>query len=110
MRSLILGLLMALALPVLAAADCCCCCEDEADSWTEGEAAVSKATSPALPKPEDMQSFDGSTAPHAVNLPATRLAVFKGTLANPMAVWEGIVPLAAAQGILNDAAKAWSIV
>jgi AraC family transcriptional regulator len=108
MRNLLMGSLIALALPGLATADCCCCCEDGVAQTTAP--AESKATSPALPRPEDMQSFDGSSAPHAVQLPATRFAVYNGTLSDPMAAWNGIVPLAAAQGILNDQAKAWSIV
>jgi AraC family transcriptional regulator len=109
MRNLLFGICLALSLPMLAAADCCCCCEETVRSTSSSET-ENKATTPAIPLPEEMQSFDGSTAPYAVSLPATRFAVYKGTLANPMEAWNSIVPLAAAQGILNDQAKAWSIV
>jgi AraC family transcriptional regulator len=109
MREVLAGLLLAVLMPLMATADCCCCCET-AEAESPATEPVSKATAPAIPLPEEMQSFDGSAAPYAVSLPATRFAVYKGSLANPMEAWNSIVPLAAAQGILNDQALAWSIV
>ena len=110
MRILLCALLMVTGLANFAAADCGDCCEDEAVQSSEGSKEVSKATSPALPRPEDMQSFDGSVAPSVVELKPTRYAIFKGTLSDPKAAWETMVAQAPAQGIMNDAARAWSII
>jgi AraC family transcriptional regulator len=101
-----LGLAIALALPQLAPADCCCCCAEE----EQMEMQVSKATAPALPVFEEMQSFDGSVAPTVVELQPTRFAVVKGTLADPAAVWQKAPGLAAAQGLLGESTRAWSII
>jgi len=106
MKIVLIAILIAMALPLVAFADCCdCCCDDDAMAPE-----VSKATAPAVPKPEDMQSFNGSVAPSVVELKRQRFAVYKGTLADPPGAWQHVVAAAQPQGIMNENARAWSII
>jgi AraC family transcriptional regulator len=78
---------------------------------------MSTSETPGIPTLADvlngaasLQSFDGSAAPTAVTLPATRFAVYKATLADPGAAWMKLPGLAGEQGLLGESTRAWSII
>ena len=109
MRILLCVLLIVIELASLGAANCGDSGQEEKVQSSEGSNEVSKATSPAPPRPEEMESFDGSVAPSVVELKPTRYAVFKGTLADPKTAWETMIAQAGPMGLMNDEARAWSI-
>lgn len=108
MRSIVTLLVLMLGLTVSAVANCgndpCTCGSPEAHEAHEAQhaAEVARAPSAAAPAPDglDVQMID---------LKPQRFVVYKGVLADVVAIQTNIVSLTSAQDLLDESTHAWSI-